>query len=108
VSEHPEACWVARHVVACGPCDGRLVRAHLIRQQVIRREAPNADPWDKRLWVPVCGGPTGIGGHHGQLDFSRTLRIPRDALPAAVEAFAFEHGLAWWLEREYGPREMAA
>ena len=87
-------CWVAMNVDSPGPCDGYLVRAHLIPKQTIRRETQGADLWDDRVWVPVCGGPTGIGGHHGQLDYSRTLRIPRDALPAAVEEFAFEHNLA--------------
>jgi hypothetical protein len=99
-------CWIAATVVDAGPCDGWLVRAHLIPKQLLKRE--HVDPWDPRAWVPVCGGPTGIGGHHGQLDHSRTLRIPRDALPVMVEEFAAEHGLTWWLEREYGPREMAA
>jgi hypothetical protein len=42
------------------------------------------------------------------LDYARTIRIPRDALPLAVEEFAAEHGLTWWLEREYGLREDAA
>jgi hypothetical protein len=37
------------------------------------------------------------------LDQSRTLRIPRDMLPPAVEEFAAEYGLLWWVEREYGP-----
>lgn len=101
-------CWVALHVPNPGPCNGQLVRAHLIKQQTIRREAGKAHVWDDRVWVPVCGGPTGCSGHHGQLDYSRTLRIPRDALPIAVEEFAAEHGLTWWLEREYGPAEWAA
>lgn len=101
-------CWVALHVIEPGPCDGRLVRAHLIKQQTIRREVGPEHVWDDRVWIPVCGGPTGVGGHHGQLDFSRSLRIPRDALPVMVEEFAAEHGLTWWLEREYGPRELEA
>lgn len=101
-------CWIAEHVVLPGPCDGQLVKAHLIAKQTIKREALGADLWDPRCWVPICGGPTGIGGHHGMLDYSRTLRIPRDALPVAVEEFAAEHDLIWYLERTYGPLEMAA
>ena len=64
--------------------------------------------WDERAWVPMCGGLTGCSGHHGALDTARTLRIRRDELPAAVEEFAAELGLTWWLEREYGPRAAAA
>jgi hypothetical protein len=99
-------CWVAEHVQNSGPCDGRLVRAHLIPKQLLRRE--RLFEWDPRVWVPVCGGPTGIGGHHGQLDHSRTLRIPREKLPAFVEQFADDNGIGWYLDREYGPKEMAA
>lgn len=43
----------------------------------------------------------GLSGHHGMLDVARKLRIPRDRLPDAVEEFAAEHGLTWWLERGY-------
>lgn len=112
------------------PCDGRLVKAHLIPQNRIAQEFPHgvvivdgrrerAHPienpeWervslqalqaDDRSWVWACGGPMGNAGHHGMLDASRTLRIPRDRLPAGLEEFAEELGLAWWLEREYGPR----
>lgn len=99
-------CWVAYHIVDPGPCSGRLVAAHLIPRQLLKRE--HIDQMDPRVLVPMCGGVVGIGGHHGQLDHSRTLRIPRDALPPEVEEFAAEHGLLWYLEREYGPQELAA
>lgn len=101
-------CWVALHIVEPGECTGQLVRAHLIPKQTIRREAQDADLWDPRTWVLICGGATGIGGHHGRLDTSRTIRIPRDALPPEVEDFAAQYRLTWWLERTYGPLEMAA
>ena len=84
------------------PCDGRFVRAHIIRRQVIVKEAPEADPDDWRVLVWACGGPMGNGGHHGMLDQSRTLRIPPTAIPHATRRFAEEYGLTWWLEREYG------
>lgn len=111
-----------------GPCDGKLIPAHLIPKQLIRREVCSARTtcssgrwpvtvdqraelarilWDVRVVVPCCGGPMGLSGHHGMLDVARTLRIPRDRLPAAVEDYAAEHGLTWWLEREYG-RAVAA
>lgn len=99
-------CWFAQNVIGSGRCDGRLVRCHLIPKQMLTRE--KLDPTDERTWVPGCGGPTGIGGHHGALDSARTLRIPREALPEGLEDFCAEHGLTWWLDREYGPLELAA
>jgi hypothetical protein len=122
-----------------GPCDGALIRAHLIPRQLLKREFPHGVTlcvggpdrrlgwyryrpgmtWvqlrsleslvdDPRCWVPCCGGPMGLSGHHGMLDQSRTLRIPRERLPQAVEDFAAELNLSWWLEREYGLRSAAA
>lgn len=112
-----------------GACEGRLVLAHLIPRQVIRREVISARTkglsgrwpvdvaqraelarilWDERVVVPVCGGITGCSGHHGALDTARTLRIPRERVPASVEAFARDYGLVWWLDREYGLRAEAA
>jgi hypothetical protein len=93
-------CWFVRF--ADTPCDGRLVRCHLISRQQLRRAGYPELVEDPRTWVPGCGGPTGIGGHHGQLDFSRTLRVPLFALPTATLLLAEEIGLDWWLEREYG------
>lgn len=107
-----------------GPCDGRLTRAHLVPQQLLKRtwnqredlrEQAKAEGrtlrevlWDPRCWVPCCGGPMGNGGHHGMLDQSRKLRIPREKLPPGVEEFAAELGLLWWLDREYGEAVSAA
>lgn len=94
------SCWLASFSDA--PCDGKLRKCHLIAKQTIKREVGKQHMWDDRSWVWGCGGPMGNGGHHGMLDYSRTLRIERDRLPAAVEAFAAEHGIGWWLDREYG------
>lgn len=98
-------CWLAQ-LPGAGACDGSLVRCHLIPQQLLRRELGRG--WrkaaaDPRTWVWGCGGPMGCSGHHGMLDYSRTLRVPRERLPEAVVAFAAEAGLLWWLDREYGP-----
>ena len=105
-------CWFAANVIACGPCDGQLVRCHLIPKQLLKREFGKVLgkklAEDPATWVPGCGGPTGIGGHHGMLDQSRTVRITRIELPDELELFAANHGLSWWLDREYGPREEAA
>jgi hypothetical protein len=103
------ACFLAQF--SSKPCDGRLIRAHLISKQTIRRELGKG--WrfiadDPSCWVWACGGPTGCSGHHGMLDYARTVRIPRTSLPAALEGFAESHGLTWWLDREYGPLGRAA
>jgi len=94
-----------------------MVKVHLIPQQTIKREvlrcthstvmSPPVEYdllWDPRVWRWACGGPMGSSGHHGMLDTARTLRIPRHAIPAETEEFAAEHGLTWWLDREYGGR----
>jgi hypothetical protein len=105
-------CWLAQFSEV--PCDGHLVRAHLISKQRIRRELSmmTADDryeiiWDQRVWVPACGGISGLGGHHGALD-GRILSVPRSALPEGLEAFAAEYGLTWSLDRDFGLREAAA
>lgn len=122
-----ETCFLAQF--SDRPCEGRLVRVHLIPQQLLKRELPRGVEWvddewrpvaragrtkgavyrsvralcgDPRSFVPGCGGPMGDSGHHGHLDRARTLRIPRDALPPELEEFAAELRLEWWLEREYG------
>lgn len=84
------------------PCDGRLVRVHLLPQQTIKRAGGN--PWDKRAWVYGCGGIVGNEGHHGMLDHSKKLRLPRVAIPDRTEALAAELGLGWWLDKHYGER----
>lgn len=105
-----EEFWVSAGCFLAGftatPCEGRMIRAHLVPRQLIRREC--GPDWrtvadDPRCWRWSCGGVMGPGGHHGMLDQSRTIRIPRDSLPAETEEFAAEHGLTWWLDREYGP-----
>jgi hypothetical protein len=52
-------CWVvARGLAAAGSCDGRLVAAHLIPKQRIKREYPNG-AWTSDasgVWEPVARG----------------------------------------------------
>ncbi len=110
----PATCWLAR--LSGKPCGGTLTKAHLISKQAIRKEIWNrklAEPdllWpedfpatlrhlqdDPRCWVPACWA------HHQALDIARTLRVTREQLPPAVESYAAEYGVVWWLEREYGP-----
>ena len=57
---------------------------------MIVREFSTKEVWDDRSWVWGCGGPTGCGGHHGMLDYSRTIRLPFSALPFDVVQLAHE------------------
>lgn len=96
-------CWLAQFSDAS--CDGRMDRAHLISQQLMKRELRTSPRivelaailGDPRGWVPACRK------HHGAFDVARTIRVPRSSLPVGVEDLALELGLEWWLEREYGP-----
>jgi hypothetical protein len=84
-----------------------LTKAHLINQQELRRskrEFPDLDIWDTRVWVWACGGLTGAAGHHAQFDKAKTLRLTRDRIPWETEDFAEEYLLEWWLTRTYGER----
>lgn len=75
--EEPE-CWLKRFAPDV-PCDGRMQWAHLIREQTIRKRVSRAKAvlWDQRVLQPACYR------HHTMLDSSKTLRVPRSALPAA-------------------------
>lgn len=111
---HNPRCWLALHGRfengKMPPCDGRLVKVHLLKWEVIKRELPASVArelhWDTRVWVWGCGGPTGVGGHHGALDYSRRLRIPRKAIPRGLEELAKKHGLQWWLDLTYQRRAL--
>jgi hypothetical protein len=102
-------CWLAQF--SDTPCEGRLVRCHVVPRQHLVREWRTIRPhWDgslpdliadRRTWVPGCGGLTGVGGHHGELDFSRKLRIPLHRLPPESLMLLEQIGLDWFLEREY-------
>lgn len=120
------------------PCEGALVRGHLISKHRLlkafrkgawkdgahwspappfeaKTDVETLEGWtkltleeiqdDPRCWVPMCGGPTGIGGHHGMLDnANHDLSIPRLWLPWEVEEFAIEFRLERELDRVYGAR----
>jgi hypothetical protein len=114
-----------------GPCDGALIRAHVVPKRMMKRElwAPlnREHPpmkareilggliWDPRAWVPCCGGPTGIGGHHAELDtpgLSLAPRLTRAELPEGLEDFVREldgmlagrEPFAVWMDKTYGER----
>lgn len=102
-------CWLAhnglyrslRGVTEMPPCNGRLIRAHLLPQRLLRRFVPPEELWAPGTWVWACGGIVGNAGHHGAFDMSRTIRVPRKALPEETEKFARAWGLEWYLAREY-------
>ena len=100
---NPE-CWLAQHGRMehddpMPPCEGRLIRAHLIPQWLLHREGLEAG--DPATYVMACGGLTGLTGHHGMFDVSRKLRVPLNALPEETKQFAIEHELAAWVARNY-------
>ena len=85
--------------------------AHLIPKQQIKKALAGmvlddldgyVILWDQRVTRAACYR------HHTMLDQSRKLRVPRHAIPVETEEYAAELGLGWWLDREYGPRVVAA
>lgn len=106
------ACFLATHGRWEGrglmpSCVGPLRRVHLLPKQLLKRTlgCDGSDPrlWDPAVWVLGCGGygGGGAGGHHGALDLARTLRLPREALPHSLLAYAESHGLTWYVDRNY-------
>lgn len=94
-------CFFANWLGA-GECDGWLIRAHLVKRQVLEREGHGALIDDPRTWVLCCGGPQGNGGHHGMLDNSRKLRIPREKLPTEFIELMEAIGMGWYLDKHFG------
>jgi hypothetical protein len=87
------------------PCDGRLIRAHLIPKQTLRCAGLTVrGQWSEVYWVWACGGVMGQAGHHGMFDSARTLRVSREALPTSTVIAARILGLEWWIERTYLPQ----
>lgn len=100
--------WADGTPVEMPPCDGELVKCHLIKRTVLRAAgAGRSVEWCHDAWVWGCGGPMGNGGHHGMFDSSRTLKLPRSAIPAGTESLAEAYDLTWWLDKEYGERDLA-
>lgn len=105
-------CFLAEHGVyergPMPPCDGTPIRAHLIPQQLLKRTAlvRNGEIalYDPRLWRWACGGIMGCTGHHGMLDYAKTLRLPAEAIDAELRALAVDLDVEWYLDRVYLPR----
>lgn len=88
--------------ISSDPCGGRMDRAHLIPAQRLRALGfTPAQIWDRRVWVPSCRD------HHHLFD-QGFLRLSRHQLPAALLAYAHDHGIEWSLDRDYGPLPVAA
>lgn len=66
---------------------------HVIEAQHLRRE--NLPVYAPENAAPLCRGC------HMNVTV-RMLHIPRSLLSAANEGFAREHGLGWYLDRNYG------
>jgi hypothetical protein len=126
-------CWLARFSEV--PCDGRLIRAHLVSKGRIKREFPHGAVYSlsDRRWVrdapperrTVLSAPRmsldcilwdervwvpACGGPTGCSGHhgafdQKQLYVPRWALPAGVEDYAREYGLVWSLDRDYGLAE---
>lgn len=97
-----EQCWLAEF--SDMECFGRLRKVHLLPKQTLKRAG--LDPWHPAVWVPACGGLTGLSGHHGEFDGYR-LTVPRSALSWELEEFARDNNLDWYLDRRF-PVEAAA
>jgi hypothetical protein len=95
-------CWLARFDEKHRPCQGPTDRAHLVKQQTLRREGHSDLIDDPRTWVPACRF------HHGIWDSYGAVVVPRDALPEAVEALMEQRGLGWALRRRFGQRRIDA
>lgn len=79
------------------PCEGRLVRCHLLDKQELVRLGLDSD--DPATWVWGCGGlDYGNAGHHGMFDHYR-MNLPLEAVPKATIAYAIEHALESRLRR---------
>lgn len=94
-------CWLARF--SSKPCHGRLIRAHLIPQQTLKKEIAYCDEsviWDPRVWVWACGGIMGNGSHHNEFDQKKII-VPWLDLPIELLQFADDHGLGWWVAKHF-------
>jgi hypothetical protein len=85
-----------------GPCEGRIVKAHLVKRQVLLREGHPEAIEDPRSWIPVCGGwGYGNAGHHGQMDHSRTLHLQFSNLPFGFIELMDGIGMSWYVDKHY-------
>jgi hypothetical protein len=88
-----------------GGCEGRLVKAHLVPKQTLKRELhldktfpnPLTPIWDSRCWRWMCGGwGYGSSGHHGAYD---AYQIRLHAWPEDFLEFLREYDIEWMADR---------
>jgi hypothetical protein len=107
-------CWF-KGLPDAGPCDGRVVKCHLVKQQVLKRElgGRSGDELKRSVdalcreswsWVWGCGGAMGPGGHHGQFKPDGPKPIPLSLLPEDFTRRMAELGLWWYVERTFNRR----
>lgn len=94
-------CWFARFFD--DPCDGRVDLCHVgLQKQTLRQAGLTEEQvWDPRIWRYGCR-------HHHERSHWPSFRLTREQLPESVEQFADDHGLGHRLERDFGPRTVAA
>lgn len=90
-------CWLKPYDLKARPCAGRMDRAHLIPQQLLKREGHDDACGDPRSWIPACRL------HHSNFDNRSGVIVPWSALPRSFIDLVTELGLMHWTERRYGP-----
>lgn len=92
-----ERCWLAAFAAPeRRECEGRMDRAHLVKQQRLVKEGHAELCEDPRTWKLACRR------HHTMWDNYRGLVVPRSAVPAELETLLDGVGLAWLLDRRFG------
>lgn len=92
------SCWLRQFDEKHRCCQGRTDRAHLLKQQTLRREGHSDLIDDPRTFVPACRL------HHSVWDSYGAVVVPRSAVPASLEELCEERGLSWALDRRFGQR----
>lgn len=90
-------CWLKQF--AEDACAGHIEHAHVIPQQILRKEGLGRYLGDAAVWEPACRH------HHFLFDAHLKIFVPRSALSDETERFAAAHGLTEYLERRYGARQ---
>lgn len=75
-------------------CSGKVRGHHIITQAALRSRGLFDRMWDRRNRMALCDR------HHGR-HHSGIERVPFDHVTAAAQAFAYELGLTYLLERYY-------
>jgi hypothetical protein len=105
LAEEGATCSNCGELLAWDRCEGRLVKAHLVPKQTLKRELhldktfpnPLTPIWDSRCWRWMCGGwGYGSSGHHGAYD---AYQIRLHAWPEDFLEFLREYDIEWMADR---------